>query len=194
MKKLSIGLLAVAITAAWSTAALADPHWRGDDEHRWHGDGWHGRGDGLAGTVRDSTRRYRDLSLATSEGYALFLGCVSGMQEGAMGVHYANGTLVGDDVLDAKRPEGVLVYEPQRDGGLRLAAVEFLVLAEAWDASHAMPPVLEGQSFHYTGSPNRYGLPPFYALHVWAWKHNPHGTFVNWNPNVSCDNYAPETP
>jgi hypothetical protein len=39
------------------------------------------------------------------------------------------------------------------------------------------------------GSPNRYGLPAFYALYVWAWKENPKGTFVNWHPSVSCDTF-----
>jgi hypothetical protein len=49
------------------------------------------------------------------------------------------------------------------------------------------PPELYGQLFHYFESPNRFGLKPFYTLHVWAWKENPAGTFSNWNPNVSCD-------
>ena len=40
--------------------------------------------------------------------------------------------------------------------------------------------------FHYN-TPNRYGIPAFYALHVWAWKSNPHGVFVDWNPRVSCE-------
>jgi hypothetical protein len=44
-----------------------------------------------------------------------------------------------------------------------------------------------GQTFHFNSSPNRYGIPAFYALHVWAWKHNPHGMFVDWNPKVSCE-------
>jgi predicted ATPase len=35
-------------------------------------------------------------------------------------------------------------------------------------------------------SPNRYGLPPFYALHAWAWKVNPSGDFFAWNPRVDC--------
>ena len=48
---------------------------------------------------------------------------------------------------------------------------------------------LTGQSFHYTGSPNRYGIPAFDALHVWAWKLNPHGMFADWNPGVSCEEY-----
>jgi hypothetical protein len=43
-----------------------------------------------------------------------------------------------------------------------------------------------GQLFHYFEFPNRFGLPAFYTLHVWAWKDNPNGAFVNWHPNVSC--------
>jgi hypothetical protein len=49
-----------------------------------------------------------------------------------------------------------------------------------------------GQHFHYVGSPNRYRLPPFYELHVWAWRDNPHGMFVDWNPEVSCEEYTGE--
>jgi hypothetical protein len=26
---------------------------------------------------------------------------------------------------------------------------------------------------------------------VWAWKDNPNGTFTNWNPTVSCENFNP---
>jgi hypothetical protein len=29
--------------------------------------------------------------------------------------------------------------------------------------------------------------PALYELHVWAWRDNPNGTFVDWNPQVSCD-------
>jgi hypothetical protein len=146
---------------------------------------------GLPAAVPEATRTFRDVALAEAAGYAAFLGCVSGNQDGAMGVHYANGALVGDDAIIASQPE-ILVYEPQRNGRMRLVAVEYIVLAEAWHAVNEAPPVLMGQVFHYTGSPNRYGLPAFYALHVWAWKHNPNGMFVNWNPAVSCDKYVPD--
>ena len=30
-------------------------------------------------------------------------------------------------------------------------------------------------------------LPALYELHVWAWRENPNGTYVDWNPRVSCD-------
>jgi hypothetical protein len=34
--------------------------------------------------------------------------------------------------------------------------------------------------------PNRYGIPAFYALHVWAWQGNPDGVFADCNRKVSC--------
>ena len=60
-----------------------------------------------------------------------------------------------------------------------------LVIADTWNANTA-PPQLMGQLFHLFPAPNRFGLPAFYTLHVWAWKQNPKGAFVNWHPNVSC--------
>ena len=35
---------------------------------------------------------------------------------------------------------------------------------------------------------------PNYTLHVWAWKENPNGAFVNWHPNVSCQSFAGQVP
>jgi hypothetical protein len=36
-------------------------------------------------------------------------------------------------------------------------------------------------------SPNRYGLPAHFELHVWAWRENPDGAFVDWNNKVTCE-------
>ena len=138
--------------------------------------------------VRAATAEYSDIAAAKAAGYALLHGCVSGQDGGAMGLHYANSALVGDGVLDPAQPEALL-YEVH-NGTYQLNAVEYVVLADAWDASHQGPPVLMGQLFNYVGSPNRYGLPAFYELHVWAWKTNPNGTFADWNPTVSCDEYT----
>jgi hypothetical protein len=137
--------------------------------------------------VRDSTERFRDVTEAEREGYALQFGCVSGPDQGAMGLHYVNGDLVGKGLVDATRPQ-IVIYEPTPDGHLRLIGADFLVLAATWDGdkTHTGPPQLMGQLFHYWESPNRFGLPAFYTLHVWAWKDNPNGAFVNWHPNVSC--------
>lgn len=84
--------------------------------------------------------RFKDVEAAESAGYGLFYGCVSGPKEGAMGVNFAKGDLVGDGAIDASRPEA-LIYEI-RNGRLQPVGVEYMVIAEAWDASNDMPPTL----------------------------------------------------
>ena len=87
----------------------------------------------------------------------------------------------------------ILIYEPTPNGRLRLTGADYLVFAETWHQSaRAATPELMGQLLHLFESPNRFGLPAFYTLHVWAWKDNPNGTFVNWHPNVSCDGFNPQ--
>jgi hypothetical protein len=94
-----------------------------------------------------------------------------------MGIHYVNAKLIGDDA-DIKQPQAIM-YEPMPNGKMQLIAVEYITTKG--------PASLEGQLFNFNGTPNRYGLGPFYELHVWAWKTNPHGTFADMNPNVSCE-------
>ena len=147
----------------------------------------------LVKIVRESTQRFKDVSVAEAEGYALQFGCVSGDDFGAMGLHYVNGALVKSGVLDATRPQ-IVIYEAMPNGGLRLIGADYLLLADAWNATHSGPPELMGQFFHLFTSPNRFGLPAFYTLHVWAWKENPKGAFVNWHPNVSCASFAGQNP
>ena len=141
--------------------------------------------------VRDNTERFKDVSVAEAEGYSLLFGCVSGPDAGAMGLHYVNLSLVAAGVVDATRPQ-VVIYEPLPDSHLQLIGADFLVIASDWDKAHPGQgaPQLMGQLFHYFESPNRFGLPAFYTLHVWAWKENPNGAFVNWHPNVSCQAFA----
>lgn len=142
----------------------------------------------LVDTVRQETARYKNVEEAKKAGYGLLHGCVSGPQEGAMGIHFANGDLVGDNEIDAAKPEALL-YEP-RNGKMELVGVEYVVIADGWNANHPAPPVLMGQLFNFVGAPNRYGLPAFYELHVWAWKNNPSGVFADWNPQISCESYV----
>ena len=145
----------------------------------------------LVTAVRESTARFHDVQVAEAEGYTLMFGCVSGPDSGAMGLHYVNASLIGDDVVDATRPE-IVIYEPLPNGRKRLIGADFLVLKDVWDATHSSPPELMGQLFHLFEAPNRFGLPAFYTLHVWAWKENSTGTFVNWHSNVSCDAFNPQ--
>ena len=145
-------------------------------------------GGALIKIVREATERFQDVEVAKAEGYVLQFGCVSGSESGAMGMHFVNGPLVGDGELDPTRPE-IVIYEPLPNGKLKLIGADYLVLADAWNAKHAGPPEMMGQLFHLFEAPNRFGLPAFYTLHVWAWKDNPAGTFVNWHTKVSCDSF-----
>lgn len=139
--------------------------------------------DGVAGSnplaekVREVNARFSDVAKATAEGYAP-IPCVSGIEGGAMGIHYVNGALIEDGEIDISKPEAVM-YEPKADGTMELVAVEYITTKG--------PANLDGHLFSFTNSPNRYGLPPFYELHVWAWRDNPTGTFADMNPDVSCD-------
>ena len=143
----------------------------------------------LLKAVRQSTERFKDVAVAEAAGYALQFGCVTGDDSGAMGLHYINADLINQAVLDPARPQ-IVIYEPTPGGGKRLIGADFLVIADAWNATHSSPPQLMGQFFHLFTSPNRFGLPAFYTLHVWAWKENPKGPFVNWHPNVSCRSFS----
>jgi hypothetical protein len=143
----------------------------------------------LLKVVRQATEKFKDVEVAKAAGYALQFGCVTGSDSGAMGLHYVNGDLVNKGVLDPTQPQ-IIIYEPMPDGSLRLTGADFLVLAATWNATHSGPPQLMGQLFHLFDSPNRFALPAFYTLHVWAWKHNPNGAFVNWHPQVSCQSFS----
>jgi hypothetical protein len=143
--------------------------------------------DTLPAAVRQATARYLDVQNALDEEYVDTQNCVSGQNEGAMGVHLIKLSLF-DHVLRVEEPEA-LVYEP-KDGRLRLVAVEYITPAAAWQTNNpGAQPILSGHLFHYAQGPNRYGPDSFYELHVWAWKNNPRGTFADWNPNVSCAGY-----
>jgi hypothetical protein len=150
--------------------------------------------------VRESTERFQNVSVAEGEGYGLLFGCVTGPDSGAMGLHFVKQAflktppLTATGEIDPTRPD-IVIYEPVHGGGLRLIGADYLVFADAWDKDHpGNPPQLFGQLFHYFESPNRFGLPAFYTLHVWAWKENPNGAFVNWHPNVSCQPFSGQTP
>jgi hypothetical protein len=149
-----------------------------------------GQAGALIRTVREATERFKEVSAAEAEGYGLLFGCVSGPDWGAMGLHYVNLPLVTDGELDPSRPE-IVIYEQLPNGKLRMTGADFLVFAADWDKKHpGEAPQLMGQLLHLFESPNRFGLPAFYTLHVWAWKDNPNGAFVNWHPNVSCDKFS----
>ncbi|WP_019588823.1 hypothetical protein [Deinococcus apachensis] len=132
--------------------------------------------------VRNAVAPFENMNAALAAGYGKFMDCMSGPQ-GAQGVHYTHAALIEDPRLDPLHPEA-LMYEPRADGSLRLVGVEYIVFQKAWhDAGHKAAPTLLGREF----SLNTTLLPqPFYALHLWAWQHNPLELFANWNPLVIC--------
>src|ERR1700730_10934980 len=140
--------------------------------------------------VRTATERYKNVNVALNEGFAQATPCVSGPDFGAMGVHFVLGSRITAGTLNATEPEA-LIYEPLPNGAFRLVGVEFIILASVWQTQipprSTATPALEGHLMNFVDAPNRYGLPAFYELHVWAWEHNPVGSFADWNTQVSCD-------
>lgn len=167
--------------------------------------------------IRAATARYRDLKAALADGYVRdpMNMCVTPKDEGqpewlgAMGVHFFRPDLLGitgtsprvtgnGTHTDFAHP-GVLIYDPQPDGSMRLVAVENLVFEKAWrDAGHTEPPAFDGYSyFHMIDNPNTpadeaHGFAPHYELHVWTELPNPAGPFLEWNANATCRYHHPE--
>jgi hypothetical protein len=147
----------------------------------------------LAG-AKAATAAFHDFRAAQAAGYTIHVAelsgatCIANGAIGAMGDHFVNGSrLVDEGVVDATAPEA-LVYEQRNNGTFKLVALEYIVFKADWEAAgHTSAPVLFGRTFDFTPTPNRYGLPPFYALHAWIWKPNPSGMLFAWNPRVSCD-------
>jgi hypothetical protein len=163
-------------------------------------------GDDGLGKARAATAQFHSFDAALAAGYTAEvvdlngLACIDDIENhtGGMGIHYLNlayfdSVLNGhfvDGNVDASTPEAV-IYEPTANGRLRLVAVEYIVTKEGWEASHgagAPAPSLFGRDFELVPAGNRYGLPDFYELHAWIWKHNPLGMHNDWNPTVTCAN------
>jgi hypothetical protein len=144
-------------------------------------------------TARAATAQFQQIDAATAAGYGEFhdaanIACIESPGVGVMGIHYVNGTLVGDAVLDPARPEA-LVYQRLPNTKLRLVAAEYIVFQGAWEATGSTTgPTLFGQPLKLVPMPNRYGLPPFYEIHAWIWQNNPSGMFKDFNPSGSCAN------
>ena len=171
---LSLAAAAVAIPLAVISLASAG------DEHS------------LTAVANEATARFHDLDAAKAAGWdtvvkdKLGIICIDNQPVGGMGIHYANLPLLGDTVLDPTRPEA-LVYAPNAAGQPKLAALEYIVFADAWaKAGHTSPPSLFGTQFLLSPDGNRFGIPAFWALHAWIWHPNPSGTFQPWNPRVHC--------
>lgn len=127
--------------------------------------------------LRALTAPFHRFEAAAAAGWsARITDCFSDPIQGGMGYHYGKPALI-DGTVNALEPE-LLLYEPQKNGDLRLVAVEYVVPFGAWTAPE--PPRLYGQFFHRNEA---FGL---WVLHVWHFRENPRGTFADWNPKVTC--------
>ncbi len=130
-------------------------------------------------TLRQVTASFHNFAKATAAGWSTQITpCMEG-SEGGMGFHYGNVALI-DATARVEAPE-LLLYEPERNGELRLVAVEYIIPYTARSRS-ATPPVLFGRAFKQNDGFQ------LWALHAWVWKDNPSGIFADWNPQVTCAN------
>jgi hypothetical protein len=139
------------------------------------------------GQLRAATARFHDIEAAKDAEYVVALtGCyvdeIGG--RGAMGFHFGKGSAINNPTVNQLEPEALL-YEPQKNGRLRLVGVEFLVPYTLVPRSSPTPPTAFGQTFKQNDTFQ------VWALHVWAWKNNPSGIFADWNPDVTCAHAPP---
>lgn len=147
-------------------------------------------GDGIAGPhppelddLKDNLSQYQNLSTAQAAGWDTpITPCWFATGDGGMGYHYGNTDLI-DGTPSLDNPEAFM-YEPQKDGSMKLVGLEYIVPISAWTGAN--PPSLAGQSFMRMDD---LGL---YALHIWLWKENTEGLYAPWNPDVSCQ-YAEDS-
>ena len=123
--------------------------------------------------------RYHDLDKAMDAGYEFVGPCVSDPALGGMGDHYSLNADIdfgrGDGTYALDTPQ-YLVYAPQKNGGRRLAALDYTVPYEKWHS--AEPPAFFGIPFTRNDG---FGV---WMFHIWLFQHNPAGVFANFNPEV----------
>lgn len=130
--------------------------------------------------LRAMTAKYHDEQAAIEDGFVRTDECVP-----QMGYHYANFDRV-DTRLVPGQPEALL-YIDGPDGTRVLTAVEYLVIDEDQDLSTDDDrPELFGHPFDGPMPGHEPGMPIHYDLHAWVWQDNPNGTWVPFNPTISC--------
>jgi len=129
--------------------------------------------------LRQVTAQFHDFATASRAGWsAAITPCMSDPAgSGAMGIHYGKPSLITDGTVRVDQPE-LLMYEPEKNGRLRLVGVEYIVPLALWTSPN--PPRLFGRDFKVNEAFQVWGL------HAWVWKENPSGMFADWNPTVSC--------
>lgn len=133
--------------------------------------------------VRRATAAFHDVTKAEGARYMLLpLPCFDKPGTGGMGIHYLKAEFITSTPTPTK-PQ-VLVYEVDGDE-LNLVAVEYII-PYAVVPRNGPKPRLFGQDFYQNDALK------LWALHAWIWRHNPLGTFQNYNPRVDlCPGHQP---
>jgi len=130
-------------------------------------------------TLRRVTAAFHDFEAADRAGWSVQITpCMMDATQGGMGFHYGNPKLINGSVA-VDEPE-LLLYEPEKNGRLRLVAVEYIVPLTEWKS--AEPPRLFGRDFKVNEEFQ------VWALHAWVWENTPSGMFADWNPRITCEN------
>ena len=173
--------------------------------------GWADEASDIA-AVRAAAEKYQDVNVALADGYVPDPSghCVDAAAEGlppewgAMGIHYLNPAVLqvtaseprvdGNSTHTDFMAPAILLYEPQADGSLVLVGVENLVFQDAWkNAGNTTAPAFAGRIWDTmaddanTAADEAHGFAPHFDQHVWAFRENPSGALMPFNPNVSCE-------
>src|SRR5256885_650329 len=116
--------------------------------------------------LRRATARFQQFEAATAAGWsAKITPCMTGSDPnqtaGGMGFHYGNQALI-DGTASVEKPQ-LLLYEPEKNGRLRLVAVEYII-PYSLHPSDAAAPVLFEREFKHVDA---FGV---WGLHAWVWK------------------------
>jgi len=150
--------------------------------------------------VRAALGRFQSFDQAVAAGYSVAgEPCVSS-PDGTMGFHAVNQAILRSGENDPTRPP-ILVYIGKNNDELKLVAAEYFAVALAntpdgpapWFASTPPPdgffnsaPSVLGQTFDGPMPGHNPQMPWHYDLHAWLFEANPAGTFVPFNPALSC--------
>jgi hypothetical protein len=161
--------------------------------------------------VRAATEKYMDVNAALADGFVRDPSdmCVSAAAEGlpeewgAMGVHYIHmGRLgitggepkvTGNGIHTDFMNPGILIYEPQEDGSMKLVGIENLVWQAAWAETGKPVPEINGKPYDAmaddpaTPMDEAHHFDPHYDQHVWLFRDNPAGMLMPFNANVTCE-------
>lgn len=139
--------------------------------------------------LRQTTAPFHDVENALAAGWTEQPVCMDypdgymGEPPGTMGHHFFNVEYIRDGGhIEPSEPE-LILYEKQADGTWRLNAVEYIIPASDLPPT-AEPPMMFGQEFKFHPDVGSAGI---WGLHVWLWRHNPHGLYAELNPLVSCE-------